>query len=110
VNEELVSDLSTKLIGVTSIAVRGTANEQQKVLIDRLKRNDITVADNATTVVDFEGTLEQVGRGKKRRSARATITKDGRVIFRYELPPEEFRVGDSPAEAFARILSEAFGH
>jgi eukaryotic-like serine/threonine-protein kinase len=110
VNEELVSELSTKLIGVTSIAVRGTANDQQKTLIDRLKRNDITVADNATTVVDFDGTLEQMGRGKKRRSARATITKDGRVIFRYELPPEEYRVGDSPAEAFARILSEAFGH
>ena len=105
-----MEDLSTKLIGVTSIAVRGPANDQQRQLIERLKRNDITVVDNATTIVNFEGTLEQLGRGRKRRSGKATISKDGRVIFRYELPPEEFRVGDSPAEAFARVLSEAFGH
>ena len=110
VNEELVSYLSNKLIGVTSIAVRGPANDQQKVLLERLRKNNITVVESAPTVVDFDGTLEQVGRGKKRRSARATVTKDGRVIFRYELPPEEYRVGDSPAEAFARILAEAFGH
>lgn len=110
VNDELAEALSSKLIGVTSIAVRGPASDQQKQLIDRLKRNDINVVENASTIVDFEASLEQIGRGKKRRSARATVTKDGRVIFRYELPPEEYRVGDSPAEAFARVLSDAFGH
>jgi hypothetical protein len=45
--------------------------------------------------------------GRKRRSAHASISRNGRVVFRYELPPETYRVGDNPAEAFARILGDA---
>jgi hypothetical protein len=79
-----------------------------KELTDRLKKDvpGLTIAEGADTVVDFNGVLERLGRGKKRRSAQATVSKNGRVVLRYELPAEEYRVGDTPAEAFARILGE----
>ena len=94
---------------MTKIAVRGSNAEMVKELSDRLKKevSSVAIADSADTVVDFNGVLEHIGRGKKRRSAQATISRNGRMIFRYEMPPEEYRVGDTPAEAFARILSDA---
>jgi hypothetical protein len=57
-------------------------------------------------VIRFDGALDRLGRGRKRRSASASIVKNGRTVFRYELKPEEYRVGDDPAEAFARILGD----
>jgi serine/threonine-protein kinase len=109
INDELIENLRRRLIGVTAISVRGPENDQRAQLIRRLENAEITVADGSNTVIDFEGTLEQLGRGRKRRSARASILQNGRVIFRYELPPEEYRVGDTPAEAFSRVVAEAFG-
>ncbi len=111
VNGEIISNLHRQLNGVNRVVIRGRG-EMHAQLIERFKNALPTVAvvDNADTVIDFEGTMERVNRGKSRRQARATITKNGRVIFRYELPPEEIRVGDTPAEAFSRVLSEAFGH
>ncbi len=108
VNDQLIADLQRQLHGVTRVSVRGSG-EMVTELADRLKRDGVTVVDGAETVIDFDGTLERLGRGKKRRAAKATVTKGGRVIFRYELPPEEFRVGDSPAEAFARVFTDAWG-
>ena len=80
-----------------------------KGITDRLKKevSSVTIADSADTTVDFNGVLDHIGRGKKRRSAQATVSRNGRVIFRYEMPAEEYRVGDTPAEAFARVLIEA---
>ncbi|HJT17056.1 MAG TPA: hypothetical protein VJ853_06705, partial [Thermoanaerobaculia bacterium] len=69
----------------------------------------LTVADDAPVTVHFTGSLEHLRFGRKRREGHATITKNGRTIFRYELKPEEYRVGDNPAEAFARVLSDVFG-
>ncbi|MBK5258887.1 MAG: protein kinase [Thermoanaerobaculia bacterium] len=111
VNEQIISNLHRQLNGVNRVVIRGRG-EMHEQLIERFKNAlpSVAVVDNADTVIDFEGTMERVNRGKSRRQARATITKNGRVIFRYELPPEEIRVGDSPAEAFSRVLSEAFGH
>ena len=34
------------------------------------------------------------------------ITRHGCAVFRYELFAEEYRVGDTPAEAFARVLRD----
>ncbi len=77
-----------------------------KDLIDHLKLGGLTVTEGADTVINFDGTLERLGRGKKRRAAQATVSRNGRVVFRYELPAEEYRVGDTPAEAFARVFSD----
>jgi hypothetical protein len=111
VNDEIMSGLHRQLNGVNRVVIRGSGEQHEK-LVERFKNAlpSIAVVDNADTVIDFNGTLDRVNRGKKRRQARATIRKNGRVIFEYELPPEEFRVGDDPAEAFSRVLSEAFGH
>ena len=109
VNDHVMSDLKQQLHGVTRIAVHANNAEMLKGLTDRLKKevSDLTVADGAETTVDFNGVLDRLGRGKKRRSAQASVSKNGRVIFRYEMPAEEYRVGDTPAEAFGRILAEA---
>ncbi len=108
-NERLTSDLKQHLQGVTKISVHANNAEMLKELSDRLKKevSGLTIADGADTTVNFNGVLDHIGRGKKRRSAQATISKNGRVIFRYEMPPEEYRVGDTPAEAFARVLTDA---
>jgi eukaryotic-like serine/threonine-protein kinase len=108
-NERVLSDLKQQLQGVTRIAVHANNAEMLKGLTDRLKKDvsSVTIADGAETTVDFNGVLDHIGRGKKRRSAQASVSKNGRVIFRYEMPAEEYRVGDTPAEAFARVLGEA---
>ena len=108
VNDELMANVKRQLSGVRTVAVNGSGMMHAQLL--RRIKDDIglTVTDSADTVINFEGTLEPLGRGRKRRYATATIAKNGRVIFRYELPSEEYRVGDTPAEAFARVLGEAF--
>jgi serine/threonine protein kinase len=107
-NDQLMSDLKKHLSGVKTVTVRANGDlmfNQLKHLLH--KEADVTVADGADTVVDFNGVIDRLGRGKKRRSAQATVSKNGRVIFRYEMPAEEYRVGDTPAEAFARVLTDA---
>ena len=110
INEELVENLHRQLNGVSRVSIRGSGDMHAQ-LIQRFRNAlpTIAIVDDADTVINFRGTLETVSRGKKRRSADATIVKNGRVIFKYELPPEEYRVGDTPAEAFSRVLNEAFG-
>ncbi|HET7706572.1 MAG TPA: serine/threonine-protein kinase, partial [Thermoanaerobaculia bacterium] len=110
VNEQLLANLRRQLSGVRSVAVRGSG-EMYDDLVNRIQSDHgLEVVSSADTVITFNGTLDRLGRGRKRRSAEATITRNGRVIFRYELPAEEFRVGDSPAEAFSRVISEAFNN
>lgn len=110
VNEQLLESLRRQLSGVRTVAVRGSG-EMYDDLVDRLQENHgLTISDSADTVIRFDATLERLGRGRRRRAADATITKNGRVIFRYQLPAEEFRVGDTPAEAFSRVISDAFSH
>lgn len=106
-NDRVLSDARQKLHGVTRVAIHATNADMAKQLTNLLQHQGITVADGADTIIDFDGVLDRLGRGKKRRSARATITRDGHAVFRYELPAEEYRVGDTPVEAFARVLSDA---
>ncbi|HEY3052638.1 MAG TPA: serine/threonine-protein kinase [Thermoanaerobaculia bacterium] len=107
-NDQLLSNAKSHLRGVTRVAIHANG-DMLKELTDRLKQEvpGVTITEGADTVVDFNGVLERLGRGKKRRSAQASVSKNGRVVFKYELPPEEYRVGDTPAEAFARVLADA---
>jgi eukaryotic-like serine/threonine-protein kinase len=108
VNEEIIEKVRAQLSGVRTVAVRGSG-PMHADLVRRVKDDiGLTVSDSADTVIQFDGSLDALGRGRKRRHAVASIVKNGRVIFRYELPSEEYRVGDTPSEAFARVLSEAF--
>ena len=108
VNDEILETVKRQLSGVRTVAVHGSGMMHAQ-LIRKIKDDiGLTVTDSADTVINFDASLEPLGRGRKRRHATATISKNGRVIFRYELPSEEYRVGDTPAEAFARVLGEAF--
>lgn len=105
-NDRLLADAKRHLNGVTRVTIHANNAEMLKDLTDHLKEEGLTVNGGADTVINFDGTLERLGRGKKRRAAQATVSRNGRVVFRYELPAEEYRVGDTPAEAFARIFSD----
>lgn len=105
-NEAALQQLREQLAGVKTIALRGGEADLLSQLQASLK-DRVTIASDAEVTVDFNGKLERLGRGRKRRSATVTISKHGHAFFQYELPPEEYRVGDNPAEAFARVLKDA---
>ena len=73
-----------------------------------LREQGLNIVENADVAIRFDATVERGRMGRKRRAAQATITRHGRPVLRYVMPAEEYRVGDNPAEAFARILSDAF--
>ena len=107
-NDEAIEVLREQMGGVSSVAV--DAGEMRQEVIGALRGAvpSLQIIAYGPVVVHFEGRMETLGKGRKRRAARATITKNGRVIFRYELPDEVYRVGLTPARAFARVLGEAF--
>jgi len=107
-DEEALSYLKSALSGVSRVALEGSGDGLQTKILGALLRNHgVTVADGSDVTVDFNGTVTRLGFGRKRRAANATVSKSGRVIFRYQLGPEEYRVGDNPAEAFGRVLADA---
>ena len=107
-NKRAIERLRQQLRGVKTIEVHG--GSMQDVLIGALKDEmpSLRIAPSAKVVIRFDGRLEGVGRGQKTREAHATISKNGRVIFRYELPNETYKFGLPPAHAFARVLSDVF--
>jgi eukaryotic-like serine/threonine-protein kinase len=106
-NDAALAALHQQIGGVTRVAVSGGDAEMIKQLSDALRGRGITIGEGAPIEIRFTGYVERHGLGRKSRSANATIKKNGRPIFQYVMPREEYRVGDSPAEAFARILGDA---
>jgi len=103
-NERALDVLRKEMRGVREVELRGDMYNW----VQRTVRNTgLSIVDSAEVIIDFQGTYEQLGRGRKKRSARVTVTKRGKPIFRYVLPEEVYRVGDAPPEAFARVLSDA---
>jgi hypothetical protein len=109
-NGAAVEKARTALSGVTHVSVVNAGDPAlTEQLIKNLTGSGIEVGPGADVTIQFSGTLEHIGRGRKRRTAHATVIRHGHAVFRYELPPEEYRVGDTPAEAFARVLRDAMG-
>jgi len=104
-NDAAVAFAQEKLRGVTRVALDMSDPELRHLI----RRSSLTIADDANIVIHFNGTVRRLRFGRKIRQANASITKNGQTIFRYELGPEEYRVGDNPAEAFARVLRDVFG-
>ena len=106
----MISVARDRLRGVNRVSLdaSGDANLGRQ-LGDALRKLNLSVADGSDVVVHFNGTVSRLRFGRKRRAAEASITKNGRPVFRYEMKPEDYRVGDTPAEAFARVLSDVFG-
>lgn len=107
-NARALENLRRNLRGTKSMSLRGGAMRDELYRAMRDQLPDMEFDGEADVIVRFEGTMERRGRaGLKRRAAQATVSKGGRVIFRYELAPEDYRVGDTAAEAFARVMANA---
>jgi serine/threonine protein kinase len=106
-NESAIVALHQQIGGVTRVAVTGGDAEMILELSNALRGRGISIGEGAPIEIRFTGSVNRHGLGRKSRSANATVKKNGRPIFNYVMPREEYRVGDSPAEAFARILTDA---
>ena len=106
-NERALELLRSELQGTRTVALRAGGMEVE--LVRALKEHfpEMKFEAYADVVIRFEGTMEPLGFGRKRRHATATVLKKDRVIFRYELPDEVFRVGMHPPEAFANVFAHA---
>jgi serine/threonine-protein kinase len=110
-NAKAIDEARQALQGVTHVAVNGSGDPALVTQVAKSVRDaGLEIGDADGVVITFNGTLEHLGRGRKRRSAQAVITRHGRTVFRYEMPPEDYRIGDNPAEAFSRILREVLEH
>jgi serine/threonine-protein kinase len=106
-NDRAIERLREEIQGTTTVALRagGMQVEVMRALRDNFP--DLQFEAYAPVVIRFDGKNDRLGYGRKRRAAVATVEKDGRVIFRYELPDETYRAGDNAAEAFARVFVDA---
>ncbi len=107
-NDRAMAILRRELRGTTTVALRagGMTGELARALHENFP--NLVFSGEADVVIRFNGRSERAGLGRRRRAAQATIEKNGRVIFRYELPDEVYRVGQGSVEAFANVLSDAF--
>jgi eukaryotic-like serine/threonine-protein kinase len=106
-NERAMNSLRRHLRGTKAVALRAGGMTPELARALREEFPNIRFEAEADVVIRFQGTFERRARALKRRAATATVSKNGRVIFRYQLPDEVYRVGMSPAESFARVLSGA---
>jgi len=106
-NDAAIATLRQQIAGVARVAVSGGDAEMINELSNALRGRGISIGEGAPIEIRFTGSVARHGLGRKSRSANATVKKNGRPIFNYVMPREEYRVGDSPAEAFARILTDA---
>ena len=106
-NELALDALRRALRGTNTVALRagGMTPELARALRDEFP--NLRFEADADVVIRFQGTFERRPRALKRRAAAATVEKNGRVIFRYQLPDEVYRTGDTPVEAFTRVLANA---
>jgi len=108
-NDEALAYAKQHLEGVKKVTVETSGDpDLRSRLVELLQDRGLSVTDSADVVIRFNGTVQRLRLGRKVRAATATITRGGRVVFKYELPSEEYRVGDNPAEAFARIAGDLF--
>ena len=107
VNDRALANLRRELRGTTVVAVRagGLTTELVRALRDEFP--NIQFEGQANVVIWFDGRTERVRPGLRRRMATARVEKDGRIIFRYVLPNEVYRVGQGSVQAFANVLGEA---
>jgi hypothetical protein len=107
-NDRALAILRRELRGTTTVALRAGGMTADLARALREEFPNIQFEANAPVVIRFNGRNDRLGAGRKRRFATATVEKNRRIIFRYELPEEVYRVGDSSVEAFANVLGEAF--
>ena len=109
-NESAIAATKRELGSVSQIAIRGSGGDADLTTkLVNVVKGQVSVSDSANVVIEFNGHIERRGFGRKTRSGSATISKGGQVLLRYEMPAENYRTGDDPAEAFARVLLQVLG-
>ena len=106
-NDRALATLRRELRGTTTVAVRAGAMTTDLARALRSQFPNLQFEGEAAVVIRFDGRTERLRAGRRRRAATATVEKNGRVIFRYVLPDEVYRVGQGSVEAFANVLGEA---
>ncbi len=104
-NDEAIRAARASLSGVRHISVTGP---ETPMLADLKVRaaEFVQVDEGADVVIRFEGNVEHLRFRKKRRAGIATISRHGHAVFLYEMPPETYLIGDTPAGEFARVLRQ----
>lgn len=106
-NELALDSLRRAMRGTNVVALRAGGMTPELARALREEFPNLRFEADADVVIRFEGKFERRARALKRRAATATVSKNGRIVFRYQLPDEVYRVGMSPAESFARVLANA---
>jgi serine/threonine protein kinase len=106
-NEAALAALHQQIGGASRVYLTGGDAEMINELYKSIRAAGVSIGEGAPVEIRFTGSVDSKGFGRKSRGANATIKKNGRAIFQYVMPREGYRVGDSPAEAFARILTDA---
>jgi hypothetical protein len=106
-NARALQRLRQELRGTKRVALRAAGMQVEVVRALREQAPDLEFAAYADVVIRFQGNNERLGRGRKRRAGTAIVLKHGRPIFRYEMPDEVYRVGETAAEAFASVFGKA---
>jgi hypothetical protein len=106
-NDRALASLRRALRGTDTVALRAGAMQLEVMRALREYFPNLQFEAEAPVVIRFSGSLERQGIGRRRRGATATIEKNGQLVFKYELPNEVYRVGMSPARAFARVVADA---
>ena len=105
-NQRALNRLGNELRGVRQIAVRAGGATVELRRAFRRYLPDVEFVDEADVVIRFDDTRQRLGRDRRHLSAGATIEKNGRVVFRYELP-NYVSSGVAP-EAFVQTISEVW--
>jgi len=105
-NQRALGRLRDELHGVREVAL--LAGRDQVAVFRAIHRHipDLTFDADAPVAIVFDSTDMRLGRDREHLSASVTIRKNGRPIFRYDLP-----AGADPAAAadtFAQTIAEAF--
>jgi len=92
--------------GVDKVAIQGSGDGAQTLQLMKILHDHLSTGGSADVVIHFNGSVTSQGLGRKTRRCTAYITKRGRTIFTYRMDSQSYRVGDNPAEAFARVISD----
>jgi eukaryotic-like serine/threonine-protein kinase len=105
-NDRALARLRHELRGVREVILLGGG---QQVMVYRALHRAIPslqFGSDSNVTIQWDATPVRLGRERGNLTASATISKDGRVIFRYDLPAGVD--ASSAADAFAQTIAEAF--
>ncbi len=105
-NDRSLARLRRELRGVHEVILLGGG--QQIMVYRALHRSipNLQFGSDSNVTIQWDATASRLGRERGNLAASATISKDGRVIFRYDLPGGVD--SSAAADAFAQTIAEAF--